>query len=279
MIEILIVDHAAENPRSVRTLLPEAVLAGFQLKFASNYRDVLECFHSKAYDVCLIDSASGNGLRLLAQARSIGWEQPMILVTSNDAGEVIRAFRNGFADCLPRDHMTAASIERSICCVVEEARVDSLQNKRRRRYLALIDNAGEMIYTHDLKGTLTSMNRIGEQWIGYSQEECLHLTVALIVSPKFRNVAERMIEHALDSQSRTFYEIEILTRHGRSLPVEVETHLIYHQGKAVEIQSIARDVNAQTRTRAFLAGKRLGRPFSDPLIRIYTHRYAVVKSS
>jgi PAS domain S-box-containing protein len=252
MIDILIVDHAAEAPRSVRNLLPSAGLAGFQLKFATNYREILEGFRSSAYDVCLIDSASGNGLKLFAQARSIGWEQPMILVTSNDAGEAIRAFRNGFADCLTRDHMTLASIERSICCVVEEARVNSLQDKRRRRYLALIDNADEIIYTHDLSGTFTSMNRTGEQLIGYSQEECMHLTVAQIVSPKFRNVAEQMIEHALDSQRQTFYEVEILTKHGHSLAVEVETHLIYHQGKAVEIQSIARDRNANTQTATSL---------------------------
>lgn len=253
MIDIFIVDHAPENPRSIRILLPGAVLPGFQLKFATNYREILEGFRSKAYDVCLIDSATGNGLRLFAQARSIGWEQPMILVTSNDAGEAIRAFRSGFADCLTRDHMTQASIERSVCCVVEEARVNSLQNKRRRRYLALIDNADQIIYTHDLKGTFTSMNRTGEQLIGYSQEECLSLTVAQIVSPKFRNVAEQMIEHALDSQRQTFYEIEILTKHGQSLLVEVETHLIYHQGKAVEIQSIAREINAHTHTRQSLA--------------------------
>ncbi|MFN2515255.1 MAG: PAS domain S-box protein [Pyrinomonadaceae bacterium] len=248
MIDILIVDHAAENPRSVRNLLPGAALAGFQLKFATNYREILEGFHSKAYDVCLIDSASGNGLRLFAQARSIGWEAPIILVTTNDAGEAIRAFRNGVADCLTRDSMTLATIERSICCVVEEARVNSLQIKRHRRYLALIDNADQIIYTHDLKGTFTSMNRTGEQLIGYSQEECLSLTVAQIVSPKFLRVAEQMIEHALDSQRQAFYEIEILTKHGQSLAVEVETHLIYHQGKAVEIQSIARDLNVERHT-------------------------------
>jgi PAS domain S-box-containing protein len=59
-----------------------------------------------------------------------------------------------------------------------------------------------------------------------------------------------MIEHALDSQRQTFYEVELLTKQGHSLVVEVETHLIYHQGKAVEIQSIARDVNANTQTTA-----------------------------
>jgi len=257
MIDILIVDHAAEHPRSVRNLLPEAVLAGFRLKFATNYREILEGFRSKMYDVCLIDSASGNGLRLFAQARSVGWEAPMILVTSNDAGEAIKAFRSGFADCLMRDQMTLASIERSICCVVEEARVNSLQDKRRRRYLALIDNADEIIYTHDLKGTFTSMNRTGEQLIGYSQEECLSLTVAQIVSPKSRDVALQMIEHALDSQRQTFYEVEILTKHGLTLPVEVETHLIYHQGKAVEIQSIAREVNARIQRPTLARNMRL----------------------
>lgn len=252
MINILVVDHAAGSSRCIRNLLPEAQVTGFKINFTTCYQDILEGFRRKDYDVCLIDSATGNGPRLFAQARSLGFAAPIILVTSNDAGEAVNAIRRGVADCLIRDDMTAAGIERSICCVAEQARASSQQTERERRYLALIDNADEIIYTHDLKGNFTSMNPTGEHVIGYSQEEWLSLTVSQIVGPGYRDVVQQMIQQTVDARRQTFREIEIVTKQGQSVPVEVGSHLIYHQGKAVEVQWIARDLSAPKQSAAAL---------------------------
>ena len=241
MINILVIDHAAGSSRGVRNILPKAGLPGFKIDFTTSYRDILEGFRGKAYDVCLIDSASGNGPRLFAQARSLGFAAPVILVTSNDAGEAVYAIRSGISDCLIRDDMTAAGIERSICCVVEQARASSQQCEREQRYLALIDNTDEIICTHDLKGNLTSMNATGEQMIGYSQEEWSHLNVSQVVASEYRNLVGQMIRETLDARRQRFYEIKIVTKQGLSVPVEVGSHLIYLHGKAVEVQWIARD--------------------------------------
>ena len=133
MISVLLVDHALENPRGIRKLL--AVSGNdFKLTCVNTYRQILEGFRSKTYDVCLIDSAADNGLRLFLQARSLGCTAPIVMVTSNDAREAIRAIRNGVADCLIRDDLSAARIEDSVCCVVEQARSISLQDQRERRY-------------------------------------------------------------------------------------------------------------------------------------------------
>lgn len=107
MISVLLIDHALENPRSIRKLL---ALSGndFKLTCVNTYRKILEGFRSKTDDVCLIDSAADNGLKLFLQARSLGYTAPTVMVTSNDAHEVIRAIRNGVADCLIRDDLSAA---------------------------------------------------------------------------------------------------------------------------------------------------------------------------
>ncbi|MFN2491919.1 MAG: PAS domain S-box protein [Pyrinomonadaceae bacterium] len=248
MIDILIVDHAAENVRSVRNLLSEVVVTGFRLHFVTDYREILLGFRSKAYNICLIDSATGNGLRLFTQARSLGCETPVILVTSNDARDVIRAFRSGVADCLTRQHMTPSTIESSICCVAEEAGISLMRVERERRYLALMDNTGETICTHDLEGKLTSISRSGELSIGYSQEVSLNLSVTQLVAPDFHDVVEQMIKQTLDSQRQTSYQIEILNKNGHTFPVEVETHPIYQDGRVVEVQWIVRQPRTQAQT-------------------------------
>jgi PAS domain S-box-containing protein len=239
MIRIFLVDHAFEDLRSIRNLLRASLTSDFNLKCAATYREILEGFRSKEYDVCLIDSAAGNGARLFAQARSLGCTLPIVLVTSNDAGEVVGALRSGVADCLIRNELTVSQIERSICSVVEQARGNCLQLERERRYLGLMANASEIIYTHDLSGNFTSMNQPGEQLLGFSQSEILDLNISQIVVAEYRDMFRRLIERTVDAQTQTFAEIELMTKQDHQVTLAVGIHPIYQQGKPIEIQGIA----------------------------------------
>ena len=238
MISILLVDHALEKPRSIRELLSVSG-SDFKLTCVNSYREIRDGFRSKTYDVCLIDSALDNGLKLLAQARSLGCTAPIVMVTSNDAGEAIMAIRSGIADCLIRDELSTAGIENSLCCVVEQARNISLRNQRERRYLALLDNANEIVYTHDLKGNFTSMNCAGVQLTGYSQSEILEMSIWQIVDQEYRILVEKMIARTLDAQTQMGDEIELVTKLGANLRVEINTHPINLDGRTIEIQGIA----------------------------------------
>ena len=244
MISVLLVDHALENPRSIRKLL--AVSGNdFKLTCVNTYRKILEGFRSKTYDVCLVDSAADNGLKLFLQARSLGCTAPIVMVTSNDAREAIRAIRNGVADCLIREDLSAARIEHSIYSVVEQERSISLQHQRERRYLALLDNSIGIFYTHDLKGNFTSINRAGERLLGYSQREMLEMNILHIVAPQHRELVDKMIQRTLDAQTQTADQVELVTRYGRKLRVEINTHPIYREGKTIEVQGIATTIGGQ----------------------------------
>ncbi|MEP6911304.1 MAG: PAS domain S-box protein [bacterium] len=238
MISVLLVDHALENPDSIRRFL---AVSGNDVKLTCvyTYRKILEGFRNKTYDVCLIDSAADNGLKLFFQARSLGCTTPIVMVTSNDAREAIRAIRSGVADCLIRDDLSAVRIEHSIYSVVEKARSISLQHQRERRYLALLDNSNGIFYTHDLKGNFTSINRAGEQLMEYSQREILNMNILEIVAPQHRELVDKMIKRTLDAQIQTADQVELVTRHGSNLKVEINTHPIYREGKTIEVQGIA----------------------------------------
>lgn len=239
VIRIFLVDHSLEDPRSIAGLWRASLTSDFSLKRAVTYREILEGFRSKDYDVCVIDSAAGKGLKLFAQARSLDCTAPIVFVTDNDAGEIISALRAGVADCLMRNELTSAQIERSLCSVVEEARGNCLRLERERRYLGLIDNATEIIYTHDLAGNFTSMNQAGEQLLGYCQREILNLNISQVVVAEYRGPFQKLIERALDAQTQTFETIELITKHGHQVMLDVRTHPIYQQGKPIEIQGIA----------------------------------------
>src|SRR5688572_21338600 len=106
MIKILLIDHAIDELISVRRLLPELQGNQFAIDTAADDPSILEALSCNNYDVCLIDSIFGDGLKLVGRLRSLGCNMPVILITSNNAGEVLAAMRNGIADCLIRDQLT-----------------------------------------------------------------------------------------------------------------------------------------------------------------------------
>ncbi len=71
MITILLVDHATENSRSVRESLAVLRKNNFRLDRVRSYREILKGFRSRSYDVCLIDSGFGNGLKLFSQPQDL----------------------------------------------------------------------------------------------------------------------------------------------------------------------------------------------------------------
>jgi len=248
MIKVLVIDHTAGSPRGIRSVLQKDSVPGFAIKFISCYRDIIEAFRTNVYDVCVIDSASGNGHRLLVQGRSLGYKTPVILVTSTDAREAIDAISSGASDCLIRDELTAAGIERMICSVAELERELNRQAERARRYLALIDNADEIIFTHDLNGNCTSMNAAGEQLIGWSQQQCLGQHVSEFVNPEHREVAQILVRRTLDSRRQTRCQLEVISSAGQCVLVEARLHLVYLHGRAVEVQWAAKPLRDQQST-------------------------------
>ncbi len=247
MIKILLIDHARETPANVRELLSVLETSNFEIECAVGYRDIMEGFRNHSYDVCVIDSAADNGLRLFAQARSVGFTAPIVLVTSNNAGEVIEAVHQGVADCLMRENLSEAHLERSICWVVEQARHDLTRSEIERRYLALLDNAKEIICILNLNGNVSSMNRAAEQLLGFSQIEAPGVNITSIVHPSSGSRMQQMIKRTLDAQSRTVEVVELVSSEGREISVEASVHPIYQFGKPVELQLVARLLSEEER--------------------------------
>jgi len=111
------------------------------------------------------------------------------------------------------------------------------------RYRDLFENANDMVYTHDLEGKLTSLNRAGEQITGYDRQEALHMNLLEMVAPASRDLAQRKILQTLAEAPARAYEIEIITKDGRGVLLEVSSRVIHQEGKAIGIQGNARDIS------------------------------------
>ncbi|MBA3352079.1 MAG: PAS domain S-box protein, partial [Blastocatellia bacterium] len=110
------------------------------------------------------------------------------------------------------------------------------------QYRDLVENAHDIIYSHDLEGNYTSVNAACEQITGYTAEEALSMSFADILAPGQLENAKEMIALKIRGENVNAYEQEIIAKDGRRITLEVNTKLVSQDGVPVGIQGIARDI-------------------------------------
>lgn len=134
-------------------------------------------------------------------------------------------------------------IQCNIRDITERKRVEVDLLDSEERYRDLVENALDMIYTHDMDGNFLSVNKAAENITGYSREETLTLNLAQSVAPEFLATARQMIAAKLVGNEVAPYELEIVAKDGHRVVVEVNTRIIYENGSPVRVQGIARDIS------------------------------------
>ncbi|MFS8084120.1 MAG: PAS domain S-box protein, partial [Acidobacteriota bacterium] len=129
--------------------------------------------------------------------------------------------------------------------VTERKRAEAAMRESEERYRELFENANDIIYTIDLAGNFTSLNQTGERVTGYSRAQALKMNLTKVVVPEQVNLARAMLARKLDSDVSTVYELDINTKDGRRIPLELSSRIIFHEGKPVAVQGIARDISAR----------------------------------
>jgi PAS domain S-box-containing protein len=132
--------------------------------------------------------------------------------------------------------------------ITDQRRAEAVIRESEERYRELFENANDIIYTHDLAGNFTSLNRSGELLTGYSREEAAKMNVADVIAPEYLNLAREMIAHKESRNVSTVYEIDIISKEGRRVRLEVSTRLIFSDGKPIGVQGIGRDLTERKKS-------------------------------
>jgi PAS domain S-box-containing protein len=122
----------------------------------------------------------------------------------------------------------------------------------RKQFFDLFENSTDAIYTHDLDFRITSWNRAAELLSGFARDELLTKKISDLLTPESLQRATEMMNLKLQGQASATYEVELVAKDGRRIPIEVSSRLIEEKGKVVGIQGAARDISERKRAQEAL---------------------------
>jgi len=153
---------------------------------------------------------------------------------------------------MPFDFNGEPAVQAVISDITSRKRAEEALLSSEDGFRELCENANDIIYTHDLAGTFTSLNRAGERITGYTREEALAMKISDVLAPEYLPLARQMIMQKEMGRAPTVYELEIITKQGTRVRLEVSTRIIFKHHKAVSIQGIARDLTDRKRSEEAL---------------------------
>lgn len=142
---------------------------------------------------------------------------------------------------------------------------DAARRASEARYQELVENASDVIFTLDAQGRFTSLNRAGRVLSGYTEAEAFSRSIEDVVAPEYVRAA-RLLRRRRFADGGGRYMVEIVTKAGERVPLEVSTRLARENGQPVGVQGIARDMTARLQAESAL--RRLNQSLEETARRI-----------
>ena len=116
-IKVLLIEDDEDDYVLTRELLSEVKFGKYELDWAPSYEEGILVAQRGEHHVCLVDYRLGerSGVELIREARELGLNTPMILLTGQGNHDVdVEATEAGATDYLVKDETAAARLERTI---------------------------------------------------------------------------------------------------------------------------------------------------------------------
>jgi two-component system, cell cycle sensor histidine kinase and response regulator CckA len=238
----------SENPsieKDVLQMLQESEDCPFSVSKLNDSQTIASQLDSGIWDAVLWDLSSVGeaGLTKLTEVCTGSHTVPsVVLVSENQKQLGKRAIELGAKEYLPTNVLSKDLLERALRYAIERNQAEESARQCELRFNDLFENTKDILFTLDLEGRVTSVNRAAEEVMGWPKDEALQKNIKSLVAPEHVVVCTEMMRRILNEEPLQHFEIGLIHRDGRKVLMETSARLIRVDGRKAGVQGIARDV-------------------------------------
>jgi PAS domain S-box-containing protein len=242
---ILVMENDSSFAQNICHLLESNSNLSFQVVLAKVVPGVLPPSVFESVDALLIGfhALDGTALARIAELHSQFNALPIVAVIPSAEARLGRQILEaGAAEYLAMETLTRELLQKSIKYAVERMRAENALRQSEQRFHELFENAKDILFTLDLEGNVTSLNKSAEEVMGWSRSEALQLNLKSLVAAEHLNLCGQMMQRILNEEPLQHFEIAMLRKDGRKVLLQASARLIYSNGEKHGIQGMARDI-------------------------------------
>jgi len=157
--------------------------------------------------------------------------------------------------------VTAARIGDAVFCtyrdITESRESHRALRESRERYRHIIENASEIIYRADHRGTFTYVNPASIAITGYTEDELLGRNYLDLIDPDYREAAALFYEHQFRARDRiSYFEFPMIAKSGMRIWVGQNVLTVMDGERVAGYEAIARDITQRKGAEEELARAR-----------------------
>ena len=219
----------------------------FDIVHARSLEEGMTGLCAESVDALLMDGCRGSGgvSEIATIHERFEW-LPIVVLVPQEKEEMGKDFLSaGASDFILRVELSSGLLKRALQYAIERKRAETTLRDSEERFHELFENANDMIFTLDMEGNFTSINKSTERIMGWSREEAAKLNLKQLVAPEHLNVCRQMMSRILNEESMQQFEISLSRKDGKKVILEASARVIQSRGKRPGVQGIARDVTAR----------------------------------
>lgn len=101
------------------------------------------------------------------------------------------------------------------------------------------ERASDVTCAYDLNGNITFLSEAGERISGYTRAEACRMNIADLLDPEIAGLVCEQVLSDTQKGVGTVSEIDLITKDGRRVPLEVSMRAVLVDEHRIEIQGIA----------------------------------------
>jgi PAS domain S-box-containing protein len=248
--QILLIGEDPSRTQVYAQMLQEVEDASFDVEKEKNWQSALERFALGAPDLPLPDailwelpSSGSAALALLKESASPLWSVPFVVLVPEDQKPLGKQMlQAGASEYLVKETLNKALLQRSLRYAIERNRAENSIRRWEKRFEDLFENTKDILFTMDLEGNVTSVNKAAEEVMGWPRNEALQMNLKSLVAPEHAALCNEVMRRIVSEEPLQHFEIAMLRKDGRKVLLEASARLIRSNGNKDCVQGIARDV-------------------------------------